>query len=70
MAKKIKTNLLDLSIEDLNQLLSDEKARLKKMKFNHAVTPLENPLLVRGSRREVARLLTEVNRRKRVSVTK
>ena len=70
MAKKVKTNLADLSHEDLSIRLEEEKARLKKMRFSHAVTPLENPMLMRTSRREVARLITETTKRKKASATK
>ena len=70
MAKQVKTNMADLSNEDLTQHLQDEKARFKKLKFSHAVTPLENPMQLRVSRREVARLLTETTKRKKASATK
>jgi large subunit ribosomal protein L29 len=63
MAKKVKTNLADLSNEDIAERLEAEKARLKKFRFSHAVTPLENPMQLRESRREVARLLTETKKR-------
>jgi large subunit ribosomal protein L29 len=34
------------------------------MKMNHAISPLENPLIVRTTRKNVARLATEINKRK------
>jgi large subunit ribosomal protein L29 len=64
MAKKEKINLADMSAEDLKQSIADEKSNLKKMKFNHSVTPLENPMQIRELRRKVARLLTEETKRK------
>ncbi|MFN5068699.1 MAG: 50S ribosomal protein L29 [Bacteroidota bacterium] len=64
MAKKEKVNLADMSVEDLKQSIADEKSQLKKIKFNHTVTPLENPMQMRELRRKVARLLTEENKRK------
>jgi large subunit ribosomal protein L29 len=64
MAKKVKTNLADMSAEDLKQAIADGKSQLKKMKFNHSVTPLENPMQLRELRRNVARLLTEETKRK------
>ena len=66
MAKKVKTNLADLSQEDLTIHLEEEKARLKKYRFGHAVTALENPMQMRIARREVARLLTEVTKEKKL----
>lgn len=64
MAKNVKINLSDLSNDDLNQRLQDEQVRVKQHSFNHVITPLENPMQIRAARREVARLLTEVNKRK------
>ncbi|MBP9069400.1 MAG: 50S ribosomal protein L29, partial [Bacteroidia bacterium] len=34
------------------------------MKVNHGVSPLENPILLRINRRNIARLLTEATKRK------
>lgn len=53
-----------MSAEDLKQAIADAKSQLKKMKFNHSVTPLENPMQLRELRRNVARLLTEETKRK------
>jgi len=64
MAKNVKTNLRDLSDEDLKARLQEEQNRVKQHSFNHVITPLENPMLIRASRREVARILTEQNNRK------
>ena len=64
MAKKEKVNLADMSVEYLKQSIADEKSQVKKLKFNHTVTPLENPMQMRELRRKVARLLTEENKRK------
>lgn len=50
--------------QDLKAKIQDEKASLVKMKINHGVSPLENPALVRANRRTIARMLTEVNKRK------
>jgi large subunit ribosomal protein L29 len=33
------------------------------MKINHKVSPLENPMLIRKNRKDIARLLTEKRRR-------
>ena len=49
--------------EDLTAKIATDKAELKKMEFNHAVTPLDNPASIRAKRRDVARLLTELTSR-------
>lgn len=66
MAKKKankKEDLKDMSVESLRGRISEDKLRLKKLQFAHAMTPLENPMVIRGVRREIARLQTELNTR-------
>jgi large subunit ribosomal protein L29 len=53
-----------LTDKDLHLNLRDERASLQKMKFNHAVSPIENPHVLRTARKTVARYLTEINRRR------
>ncbi len=52
-----------LDVEALNERISDEEVRLKKTKFSHAVNPIENPLSIKGMRRQIARLKTEQRKR-------
>lgn len=58
-----KQDIKDLSTEDLVEKVQEERVLLKKMEFNHAVTSLDNPLLLRDKRRDIARLLTELRKR-------
>lgn len=58
-----KVDLKELSADQLSQKVAEEKSRLQKMKFAHAITPIENPRRISDSRREIARLLTELNNR-------
>ena len=60
---KTKTNYKDLSQQELGERLKSERERMMKMKFAHAVTPLEKPSDLRTTRREIARLLTELKTR-------
>ena len=53
-----------LSEQDILSKVADEKAAMIKMKVNHGVSPLENPILLRVNRRNIARLLTEATKRK------
>ena len=62
MAKN-KLNLHELSDSDLKQYLDEEVVRMKKIKFQHAVTPVENPSLIRKTRRNIARYRTEMKSR-------
>ncbi|MFM8806777.1 MAG: 50S ribosomal protein L29 [Sphingomonadales bacterium] len=46
--------------QDLRARLSEDQLRLKKLEFAHAISPLENPMTIRGLRRDIARLKTEI----------
>ena len=54
----------DLSQDQLNEQIAQERERLLRLKFAHAISPIENPLRIRASRKEVARLLTELSVKK------
>ncbi len=51
--------------ENLAARIKEDELRLKKLKFAHAVSPLENPMSIRALRRDLARLKTELNKRKK-----
>ncbi|HNP21260.1 MAG TPA: 50S ribosomal protein L29 [Panacibacter sp.] len=65
MAKKIDFNksLKDLNEADLKARIQEDKLRLKKLEFAHAISPLENPMSIRGLRQDIARLNTELKKR-------
>ena len=48
---------------DLKARLQEDELRLKKLEFAHAISPLENPMTIRGLRRDIARLKTELKKR-------
>ena len=49
----------DLSADQLKEQIVQERERLLRLKFAHAVSPIENPLRIRAARKQIARLLTE-----------
>jgi len=59
--------IAQLSDTELTERLSEERTQLDKLQLNHAVSPIENPLKIRGTRRTIARILTEMGNRKRKS---
>ena len=62
----MKTQVLtDMPINELHDLLDTEIEKLVKMKMSHAVSPLENPMQIKFSRKIVARIMTELSRRDR-----
>ncbi|MBT6236274.1 MAG: 50S ribosomal protein L29 [Bacteroidetes bacterium] len=57
-------DIKNLTEKELHLNLKDERAQLQKMKFSHAVSPIENPYKIRIARKTIARYLTEINRRR------
>jgi large subunit ribosomal protein L29 len=57
--------LKEMTDENLAARIKEDELRLKKLKFAHAVSPLENPMNIRALRRDLARLKTELNKRKK-----
>jgi len=58
--------LKDLSETDLNSRIREDELRLKKLEFAHAISPLESPVNIRMLRKDIARLKTELTKRKTV----
>ncbi|MEN9445637.1 MAG: ribosomal protein [Bacteroidota bacterium] len=58
------SELKDLSVEEIQSKIQQEVKSLEELKFNHVVTPLDNPLVIKAARKNVARLKTELNKRK------
>lgn len=52
------TELQSLSVEELKQKLEAEKESLTKLRFAHAISPIENPMKIRESRKLIARIAT------------
>jgi large subunit ribosomal protein L29 len=59
--------LIEMPENELNDLLVTEKDRLVKMKMSHAVSPMENPLQIKFTRRTIARVMTEISKRRNTS---
>ena len=55
--------IVKMSTEDLKSKVLSTGEQLASMKFNHKMTPMENPLRIRGMRRLVARMMTELAKR-------
>ncbi|MCK5104056.1 MAG: 50S ribosomal protein L29 [Cyclobacteriaceae bacterium] len=60
------SELNTLSVEELNQRLLSEKEILQKQKFAHAISPIENPMKIKETRRTIARILTLLNTKETV----
>lgn len=58
-AKEIK----DLSTNDIVDKVKLYKSDLDKLALGHSVSPIDNPMKIRVTRKTIARLITELNNR-------
>lgn len=52
-----------LSLEELKERLSSEKTNGQNLRFAHSISPLENPLKIKESRKNIAKMQTELRKR-------
>ena len=57
------SEIKDLTTEEIKEKVNAERAALTKLRLNHAVSPLENPMQIRATSKNIARLLTELRKR-------
>jgi large subunit ribosomal protein L29 len=59
----MKPNVIrEMSTAELRERLDEEKKHLQKLKLNHAVSPLENPMKIQLYRKTIARINTELRK--------
>jgi len=63
MANKLYQALTEMGLEELQEELQAAQDKLQKMNFAHAISPLENPNLLKVERKNIARLKTEIRAR-------
>lgn len=54
----------ELNAVELNNLLKENEELYNKLSFTHSLSPIENPARLRGIRKDIARLKTELHSRK------
>jgi large subunit ribosomal protein L29 len=57
------SEIKELTKEELIENLGDTQESLNKLKINHKIAELENPIEVRAVRRTIARIKTELRSR-------
>ena len=57
------SELKELSIKELEERIDNEINFLVRQKMNHAVSPLDNPLKIKATRKNIARLKTVLRQR-------
>jgi large subunit ribosomal protein L29 len=58
------SEILNLSTDEIIAQIAEDRATLSKLKFAHAVSAIENPLRIQHVRKGIARLNTELTKRK------
>ena len=58
------SELRELSLEELGQALADLTQELFNLRFQHATDQLENPMRLRQTKRDIARIKTVLRERK------
>jgi large subunit ribosomal protein L29 len=53
----------ELETKELVERIETEVAKYEQMKFNHTVSPLENPSQIKATRRDIARMKTVLRQR-------
>jgi large subunit ribosomal protein L29 len=65
MPKKVDylKSIQGLNESDLEARIKEDELRLKKLQFAHSISPLENPVSIRGLRRDIARLKSALRKK-------
>ena len=53
----------ELTTAELEERRAAENEALVRLKLNHSISPLDNPLQIKDARRNIARLATELRAR-------
>ena len=56
-------SLKTMTETDLKARIQEDELRIKKLKFAHTVSPLENPMSIRQLRKDLARTKTELKKK-------
>jgi large subunit ribosomal protein L29 len=58
------SEIRELSVKEIEERIENEKNFIFRQNLNHAISPLDNPMKLRASRRNIARLNTILNQKK------
>ena len=53
----------ELNNKEIQERMDAEKEHLVRLKLNHSISPLDNPLQIKEVRRTIARFATELRQR-------
>lgn len=69
MATKKFIELGEMSDADLKAELKQINVQYQKQRFDHTIKGLDNPVTLRNTKRDIARLQTEIRRRELAAMT-
>ena len=55
------SEIRNLSVQELNEKLSDLKSELFNLRFQHAINQLDNPMRISAVKKDIARVKTILN---------
>jgi len=61
------SEIKEFSTKELEERIEVEKNTLVRMRLNHTVSPLDNPMKLKFARKDIARMMTELNKRQSTS---
>ena len=53
----------EMTTQEIREQLEEQRLNYSKMKMAHTISPLENPITIRNTRKDIARLATELRSR-------
>lgn len=53
----------ELTTKEIQERIDAEKDTLARMKLNHTISAMDNPMKIRHARRNIAKMLTELHQR-------
>jgi len=57
------SEIRELTIKEIEERIDAEKTQLLKLRLNHSISPLDNPMKITETRRNIARLKTILRQR-------
>ena len=69
MPTKKHIELKEMSDSDLKDELKQINAQYQKLSFDHTIKGLDNPIILKNTKRDVARVQTEIRRREVEAMT-
>ncbi len=52
------SEIIEMTINEIEERIDAQQQELTRMTLNHHISPLENPMKIRQTRKNIARLLT------------